>query len=146
MPLNPLLLVLSAGAPFIARGYTGRREQLKDLFRQALNQYGFLLVEVLQVCATYNDLTEYCDGRVYTWSGDNVSDFQMAFNRAREWEFNNDARIGLGILYPQEKPLFGEGYPVPGKLTNKDRYEEIRKFLEGLPPVGGFRRPLILTL
>ncbi|HVP93714.1 MAG TPA: thiamine pyrophosphate-dependent enzyme [Methanoregulaceae archaeon] len=130
MPLNPLLLVLSAGATFIARGYTGRREQLKDLIYRAMDHRGFSLVEVLQICATYNDLTEYYNERVYTWDEDNVTDFKTACTRAREWDYNNDGRIGLGILYRQEKATFEEGYPVPEKLLQAERDEAIRKFLE----------------
>ncbi|HTY14143.1 MAG TPA: thiamine pyrophosphate-dependent enzyme [Methanoregulaceae archaeon] len=129
-PLNPLLLVLSAGATFIARGYTGRREQLKDLIGMALEHRGFSIVEVLQICATYNDLSGYYNERVYTWDEDGVSDFNSAFNKAREWDYNTDARIGLGVLYRQDKPLFEESYPVPARPAISDRHEAIRKFLK----------------
>ena len=112
-PLNPLLLVLSAGATFIARGYTGRREQLKDLIKKAMDHRGFSIVEVLQICATYNDLTEYYDERVYAWDEDKVRDLETAYARAREWDYNNDARIGLGILYREDKPVFEEGFLFP---------------------------------
>jgi 2-oxoglutarate/2-oxoacid ferredoxin oxidoreductase subunit beta len=130
LPLNPLLLALSAGATFIARGYTGRREQLKDLIRQAIDHRGFSLVEVLQICATYNDLTGYYDERVYTWDENNISDLRTAYTRAQEWDYNIDAPIGLGLLYRQERPLFEEGYPVPPRLADAERKEVIRKFLE----------------
>jgi len=128
-PLNPLLLALSAGATFIARGYTGRSEQLKDLIGMALEHRGFSMVEVLQICATYNDLTGYYDERVYAWDEEGLSDFDSAIGRAREWDYNADARIGLGVLFRQQKPVFEESYPVPGKQTVRDRNEAIRKFL-----------------
>jgi 2-oxoglutarate/2-oxoacid ferredoxin oxidoreductase subunit beta len=130
LPLNPLLLVLSAGATFIARGYTGRREQLKDLIRQALDHRGFSFIEVLQICATYNDLTGYYDERVYTWDEKSVSDVQTAYGRAREWDYNIDAPIGLGLLYRHERPLFEEEYPVSPRLADAERNEAIRNFLE----------------
>jgi 2-oxoglutarate ferredoxin oxidoreductase subunit beta len=130
LPLNPLLLVLSAGATFVARGYTGRRDQLKDLIRQALDHRGFSIVEVLQICATYNDLSGYYDERVYTWDEKSVADFQTACQRAGEWDYNNDARIGLGLLYRKERPVFEEGYPVPAGLTESERNKEIMSFLE----------------
>ena len=130
VPFNPLLLVLSAGATFIARGYTGRREQLKDLIKKAMEHRGFSIVEVLQICATYNDLTPYYDERVFTWDEGEVSDLETAYTRAREWDYNNDARIGLGMLYREDKPVFEDYYPVPHQLTDQERNEAIRKFLE----------------
>lgn len=129
-PLNPLLLMLSAGATFIARGYTGRREQLKELIGKGLEHPGFSIIEVLQICATYNDLTRYYDDRVYSWDEAGVSDLDAAFARAREWDYNSDAPIGLGVLYRQEKPLFEESYPVPDRQSLSGRSVAIRKFLE----------------
>jgi 2-oxoglutarate ferredoxin oxidoreductase subunit beta len=129
LPLNPLALVLSAGATFVARGYTGRRDQLKYLIKQAIAHRGFSILEVLQICATYNNLTRYYDERVYNWDEDEVTDYEAAYHKAREWDYNKDARIGLGILYRHHESIFEDGYPVPEKPGESERNAVIMEFL-----------------
>ena len=129
-PLNPLDLMLASGATFIGRGYTGRREQLKSLLYKALLHKGFSFIDNLQVCATYCNLTEYYNGRVYDWDEGSMSDYRVASDRAREWDYNADAKIGLGIMYVHEGPTYEEGYPVPAALLEKERNYVIQEFLE----------------
>ena len=121
LPLNPLELMLSAGAGFIGRGYTGRREELKRLVREALLHRGFSFVEILQVCATYNDLTGYYNERVYPWPEEDAGDRDAALKKAREWDYSADARIGLGIMYRRTAPTFEDGIPAPPALTPTER-------------------------
>ncbi len=129
-PLNPLDLVLSSGATFIARGYTGRREQLKFLLHEALLHKGFSFIDNLQVCATYCNLTDYYNERVYDWDAGSSGDYQAAHKRARGWDYTADTRIGLGIMYQHGAPTYEEGYPVPVALSEEGRGQAIRKFLD----------------
>ena len=129
-PINPPELVLGAGASFIARAYTRRRDQLKRLLREAILHRGFSFVDILQICATYNDLTSYYDPRVYDWDETDAGDYDAAYRKAREWDYNRDARIGLGILYRHDAPVFGDGYPVPKPLTRSERDAGVAKFME----------------
>jgi 2-oxoglutarate/2-oxoacid ferredoxin oxidoreductase subunit beta len=129
-PLNPLDLMLASGATFIGRGYTGRREHLKSLLHRALLHKGFSFIDNLQICATYNDLTGYYDERVYDWETGSLSDYQSACEKAREWDYNTDTRIGLGIMYEQEAPVYEEYYPPPVELSENERAHVIREFLD----------------
>jgi len=54
-PFNPLALMLSAGATFVARGYPVRLDHLSDLFARAILHEGFSVVDVLQPCVTFNN-------------------------------------------------------------------------------------------
>ena len=54
-PLNPLALMLTAGATFVARGYPMKIDHLADLFVRAIRHEGFSLVDVLQPCVTFNN-------------------------------------------------------------------------------------------
>jgi 2-oxoglutarate ferredoxin oxidoreductase subunit beta len=130
-PFNPLDLMLSAGATFIARGYTHRREQLKRIIREALGHKGFSFVDILQICATYNDMTAYYDARVYDWDETESGDYAKAHAKAREWDYNTDARIGLGIMYRHTEPVFEESYPPPALLSPENRRDWVRKFMGG---------------
>ena len=129
-PFNPLDLMLGSGAGFIARGYSHRRDQLKRLIHEAILHKGFSFVEILQVCATYNDMSAYYDSRVYDWDETDAGDYGAAYRRAREWDYNTDARIGLGVMYRNSAPVFEDGYPVPEPLTPEQRTTWIRKFME----------------
>ena len=121
MPLNPLELMLASGATFIARGYTGRRDDLKNLIREAILHRGFSFVDILQVCATYNDLTGYYDERVYSWPESDVGDRGAAHRKAMEWDYSADARIGLGVMYRRAAPTFEEAWPIPPPLGDAER-------------------------
>ncbi len=129
-PFNPLELVLAAGATFVARGYTGKKEQLTGLIREAITHRGFSLIDVLQICASYNDLTGYYNERVYDWDQDNLDDFGSAFRKAREWNYNDDARIGLGVLFRRVAQIYEDGIPPVRQPDPDQRREFIRQMME----------------
>ena len=129
-PFNPLELVLGAGATFIARAYSRQRESLKRIIRKAILHPGFSFVDILQICATYNDMTEYYNARIYDWDEKDVQDHDAAYRRAREWDYNADARIGLGVMYRRSAPTWGESYPVPEPLRPDERAAWVRKIMD----------------
>jgi Pyruvate:ferredoxin oxidoreductase and related 2-oxoacid:ferredoxin oxidoreductases, beta subunit len=129
-PLNPLELMLASGAGFIARGYTGRRDQLQSLIYEAILHPGFAFVDILQVCVTYNNLTTYYNERVYDWPREGVEDFGMAMERAREWDYSHDAKIGLGVLYRRRTPTYEEIYPLPEVRASQERATFVARMLD----------------
>jgi 2-oxoglutarate ferredoxin oxidoreductase subunit beta len=111
-PFNPLELVLVAGATFVARGYSGRKEQLSRLIREAILHRGFSLVDILQVCATYFNRTDVYEKRVYDWKEEGPDSREEALQKVREWDYDSDAPIGLGVLYRAEgRPTYEDGIP-----------------------------------
>ncbi len=130
LPMNPLELMLAAGATFLGRGTSHGIELLKKIFKEAIIHKGFSLVDVLQVCVTYYNMYEYYDKRVYELAEHNPADYNQALNKIREWDYNNDARIGLGIFYKKELPAFEDNFLRP-EAKNIDRAREINKFLDG---------------
>ena len=129
-PLNPLELMLSSGAGFIARGYTHRRDQLKLLIREGLVHKGFSFIDILQICATYYDMSRYYDAHIYDWDETDVWDHEAAYRKAREWDYNSDARIGLGVMYRHEAPSFEDGYPVPRPVSPAERSAWVSKIMD----------------
>jgi len=130
LPLNPMELMLASGAGFIGRAYTGRREDLKRLIREAVLHRGFSFVDVLQVCATYNDLTGYYNERVYSWDGEDAGDRGAASRKAGEWNYSDDAKIGLGVMYRHPAPTFEDAYPVPAPVTGAERAAWVARVME----------------
>ena len=54
-PIDPVSTALSLGATYIARGFSGDKEQLVPLIQGALKHNGFALVDVISPCVTFND-------------------------------------------------------------------------------------------
>ncbi|MCU0630390.1 MAG: thiamine pyrophosphate-dependent enzyme [Methanoregulaceae archaeon] len=129
LPINPLELMLASGATFVARGYTKKMEQLRSLVTQGLLHRGFSFIDVLQICATYNNMTGYYNDRIYDLEDHDVSGFEHAFRKAREWDYNNDARIALGLFYQQEMPTYEDRIFArpPDNTDRRKRIDEILK-------------------
>lgn len=130
-PFNPLELMLGCGAGFIARGYTRKQDRLKSLILDGIRHRGFAFLDVLQICATFFNMTGYYQDRVYDLPPEyDDSDFAAACARAREWDYNTDAKIALGVLFRRNIPTFEErvGPWVEG-MAGRD--EEVARFLAG---------------
>ncbi len=109
-PINPLELMLASGATYIARGTSHGIELLKKIFKEAIMHKGFSLVDVLQVCVTYFNMYEYYDKHAYDLSGHNPEDYSQALNKIREWNYNSDNPIALGVFYKKQMPAFEESF------------------------------------
>jgi len=111
-PFNPIELMLVSGATFVARGYVGNVNHLKDLFKQAVLHKGFAIVDVLQPCVTFFDTYKYYNSRVYNLQDDkhDKSDWSSALARAREWSYGGEdaVRIPIGIFYDVDRQTYDE--------------------------------------
>jgi 2-oxoglutarate ferredoxin oxidoreductase subunit beta len=54
-PIDPVLLALSVGATFVARGFSGDKPQLVPILKAGLTHRGFALVDVISPCVSFND-------------------------------------------------------------------------------------------
>ena len=54
-PIDPVLLALTLGAGFVARGFSGDRAQLVPILEAGLRHRGFALVDVISPCVAFND-------------------------------------------------------------------------------------------
>jgi 2-oxoglutarate ferredoxin oxidoreductase subunit beta len=54
-PIDPIMLGLSLGATFLARSFSGDKEQLIPLIKAAASHRGFALIDVISPCVTFND-------------------------------------------------------------------------------------------
>lgn len=55
MPIDPVSTAIGLGATYIARGFSGDKEQLVPLIKGALMHKGFALLDVISPCVTFND-------------------------------------------------------------------------------------------
>jgi len=54
-PIDPVALALDLGATFVARSFSGDKQQLVPILKAALSHRGFALVDVISPCVTFND-------------------------------------------------------------------------------------------
>lgn len=130
-PLNPIELMISSGATFVARGFSGNIKHLQNLIHAAIDHKGFSLIDVLQPCFTFFNTYNYYQERVYeiTDQEHDTSDRITALAKAGEWAYSEGERIPIGIFYKVKKPTYEEKLlrgRIPVKLSPKD----IRPVLE----------------
>ena len=65
-PIDPAMLALSIGATFVARSFSGDKEQLIPILKAAIAHRGFALVDVISPCVTFNDHNGSTKSYLYT--------------------------------------------------------------------------------
>ena len=127
-PLNPLELMLTSGATYIARGYSHGIEQLQRLIKGAVLHHGFSFVDVLQVCVSYNNLYESYNKWTYALQDHDPSSFEQAQKIIRSWNYDrSDAPIPLGCFYQIDAACFDQSFSSyrPGLMQREAKINEI---------------------
>jgi 2-oxoglutarate ferredoxin oxidoreductase subunit beta len=65
-PIDPAMLALSIGATFVARSFSGDKEQLIPILKAGIAHRGFALVDVISPCVTFNDHSGSTKSYLYT--------------------------------------------------------------------------------
>lgn len=104
-PLNPILLALSLGAGFVARGFSDDQDQLVDLMKQAITFKGYALVDILQPCVSFNKIN------THAWYSERVQPLPDSHDptnlaQAIEWAMKDGDRIPTGVFYKVEHPTY----------------------------------------
>ncbi|HUT39046.1 MAG TPA: thiamine pyrophosphate-dependent enzyme [Methanoregula sp.] len=127
-PLNPIGLMLASGATYVARGYTKKMDLLKKLVSEGIAHKGFAFIDVLQICATFFPVADYYTPRVYELPDHDRTDFESACVKAREWDYNSDARIALGTFFERSLPSLDDKV-AQHEINPADRIRAVREFL-----------------
>lgn len=132
-PLNPILLAIAAGAGFVARAFSGKKEHLIKIMKKAINYKGYALVDILQPCVSFNKLNTFgwYNKRVYELPEEYETNNKIAA-MSMAMEFGD--RIPIGIIYEQEKPVYhsknkilANGGPLVDRRTDTAVIEELLK-------------------
>jgi 2-oxoglutarate/2-oxoacid ferredoxin oxidoreductase subunit beta len=118
-PINPIKLMLAAGATFVARVYA-EKSQVEAVMKEALKHKGFTFVEIIQPCLIFHDDKGYKE-KTYSLEkeGHDKTNFEKAMKKAEEFDYNIVNKIPLGIFYQKEKPTIEEMYPQLADLKKK---------------------------
>jgi 2-oxoglutarate ferredoxin oxidoreductase subunit beta len=100
LPLNPLALAVTMGAPFVARGFAGDKEHLAALIREAILFNGTAVVDILQPCVSFNKINTYAWYRERVFRLEKpLTDRYEAIRTADLWE----ERIPIGVIYRNDE-------------------------------------------
>jgi 2-oxoglutarate ferredoxin oxidoreductase subunit beta len=104
--INPVLMALSFDTSYIARGFSGDPNQLKDLIIKGMQHKGFSFIHIMSPCVQYNHKVTYesLKQRIKTLpeghdTKDRIAGMKLAFT---------NENLYTGLFYDIEKPTFKE--------------------------------------
>lgn len=110
MPINPMALAISAGATYVARGFSGDPAHLSQLIKEGIKHRGFALIDVFSPCVTFNkdNTFEWFRKRVYKLedNGHDPSNLGMAVQKAFEDMATQYEKMPIGLFYKAERPTY----------------------------------------
>jgi 2-oxoglutarate ferredoxin oxidoreductase subunit beta len=133
-PFNPLATALSLKSGFVARANAADSEQTKEVIKAAIRHKGFSLVDLFQVCVSFNKTNDYKwfkDHSYYLEGEYRPDDRLRALQRAME-----EDPLPLGIFFQQENDRsFHEKLPAYSQdksplYRRRVNFEELNKIIE----------------
>jgi len=111
-PVNPMALVLSLGAGFVARAFSGDADHLSEMIQAGLQHRGMAIIDILQPCVSFNPVNTFgwYKERVERLedTGHDPADFDAALKLA----FSGEDKIPIGIYYRKEASHFTGQIPA----------------------------------
>jgi len=118
--INPIKLALSSGCSFVARVYALDVEMMNEVLKEAINHKGFSFVEILQPCIVLHDNREMISKNLYKMSHDR-KDIKKAMEKASEWDYNKESKIGVGVFYQEKKKCLEEKWEILDSMMKEGK-------------------------
>jgi 2-oxoglutarate ferredoxin oxidoreductase subunit beta len=123
-PVNPISLALSAGATFVARGFSADQKHLTELIKRGIEHKGFSFIDVFSPCVTYNhdNTFQWFRPRVKKLEDNPAydhTDFQAAVEKSLLW----GDEIPIGLFFERtDVPAAHDAEPVlnAGPLVHQE--------------------------
>ena len=120
IPLNPIALAITMGAPFVARCFASDRDHMKEIIKEAILFKGTALVDILQPCVTFNKIN------TYQWLRERIfkivkplEDRYEALKTADLW----GERIPIGVIYRNDAAVCREIKKIFRKRISEEDIE-----------------------
>jgi 2-oxoglutarate ferredoxin oxidoreductase subunit beta len=123
-PINPISLALSAGATFVARGFSAEQKHLTELLKRAIQHKGFSFLDIFSPCVTYNhdNTFQWFRPRVKKLEDNpeyDAADWQGAMEKSLLW----GDEIPIGVFFERtDVPTAHDAEPVlkSGPLVHQE--------------------------
>jgi 2-oxoglutarate ferredoxin oxidoreductase subunit beta len=117
-PLNPLLIALASGAPWVGRGFSSKPKELVELIKQAMQHKGFSFLQVFSPCVTFYDTYDHFKEVTKVLPADhNPHDRLSAMKYAMD-----EQTLYLGHYYVEDRPTYDEGYAAKREQAHAENY------------------------
>lgn len=105
-PAEPLMLALTAGATYVAQGFSGNQKALVRLIEGGIRHPGFAFINVTSPCVTYNPVYTAQFFRTNLYDLDNDPAWEPK-DRLRAMQVLEEHRQMVhGLLYQAERPTY----------------------------------------
>jgi len=118
-PMNPIKLMLAAGAGFVARVFADIK-QIEYVMQEAFRHKGFAFIEIIQPCIIFHPDIGFKE-KTYSLeqAGHDKTDIKAAMEKADEFDYNTAKKIPCGIFYQKERATFEDLWPQLQQLKKK---------------------------
>ncbi|SHK17477.1 2-oxoglutarate ferredoxin oxidoreductase subunit beta [Geosporobacter subterraneus DSM 17957] len=110
-PIKPGILALSAGATFVAQGFSGYQEQLVHILTKAILHKGFSFVNVFSPCVTFNKTNTYQWFREHLLNLDDIDNYDSHSLQSAMNQYLATDGLFTGILYENDDPDYYSKLP-----------------------------------
>ena len=125
-PANPVAQAITAGATYVARGFSGDQKALVKIMVEAVKHRGFAVVDILQPCITWN--------RQLTWKFYNGNTISLQDNghdvtnrlTALEKGLVDEGKIPIGVFYKVDAPDLAADIALPEDVLLKDHTTKLK--------------------
>lgn len=96
-PFNPMAVAISLGASFVARAFSGDKDETKEIIKKAILHKGYSIVDIFQPCVSFNKINNYKwfkENCYYLDDKYDPYDQVEAFRKSLETD-----KLPLGVLY-----------------------------------------------
>lgn len=107
----PLAFAISIGCTFVARSFSGDKDHLVSIMKEAIMHKGYSLVDILQPCVTFNHVNTFKWYKERTYRLDDSYDYTNKFEAMKKAMEYGDEGIPMGIIYKEDKIDFIERIP-----------------------------------
>ena len=112
---------------FVARVFADRK-QVELIFKEALNHKGFAFIEILQPCLVFHPDKGYKEKIYMLDEKHDKTNFNQAWKKACEFDYNTVKKIPLGIFYQVQKETFEDKWPQLVELKKqKKSWKDIKR-------------------
>jgi len=115
-PFQPAGLALTAGASFIARGFTGDPNGLAKILVEAVQHPGFSFVQALSPCPTFRPEQMQWKHHVQGFEEETTDDPIVAAQRIQA-----DDGMSTGIIFKREYPVFQPGHGLDAGMDEIEK-------------------------
>ncbi len=127
--VNPSALAIVYGATFVARGFSVKKEQLRDLINQGIRHRGFAFIEVLSSCSSFNT-TDMNVARIIKNLAEVPATHDPQDGLAAMKLATDKEKIYLGVLVRDQRPTLDDKFNDARLKTKAKGQDTVENLLE----------------